>query len=173
MARLGNARRLYVNIDDREDLWIHLADITTIGSDHSPAPPEMKTAANFFEVWGGISGCQHLLPLLINTTHGAGAVMSRERLIELTSTAVAARFRIPNKGAIAPGNDADLTLVDEGVTEQITRDSLRYRHKQSAYVGLGLLNRVVRTILRGQTVYHDGKLASRPIGRLVRPKQSP
>src|ERR1035441_10822331 len=39
------------------NLWRHLlaGDVTTIGSDHSPSPPEMKTDKNFFKIWGGIS----------------------------------------------------------------------------------------------------------------------
>src|SRR5262249_10777565 len=50
----------------RGELWHKLAggEIDTVGSDHSPAPPEMKTSDNFFKVWGGISGVQHTLPLL-------------------------------------------------------------------------------------------------------------
>ena len=51
--------------DDQRQLRDRLSDITTIGSDHSPSPPEMKQRDNFFDVWGGISGCQHLLPLLL------------------------------------------------------------------------------------------------------------
>src|SRR5262249_32629003 len=39
--------------------------VTTIGSDHSPSPPEMKRGKDFFKVWGGISGVQHTLPLLL------------------------------------------------------------------------------------------------------------
>ena len=39
--------------------------VDTIGSDHSPSPWTMKTDANFFRVWGGIAGVQHLLPVLL------------------------------------------------------------------------------------------------------------
>ena len=39
--------------------------IDTLGSDHSPAPPEMKISADFFAIWGGISGCQHAFPLAL------------------------------------------------------------------------------------------------------------
>ena len=47
---------------EQEELWRELLDgqVDTVGLDHSPAPPEMKRSANFFEVWGGISGGQHL-----------------------------------------------------------------------------------------------------------------
>src|SRR5882724_8837119 len=51
----------------QDTLWKYLqtGQITTIGSDHSPSPPDMKKDRNFFQVWGGISGIQHTLPLLI------------------------------------------------------------------------------------------------------------
>jgi allantoinase len=149
--------------DEQRGLRVRLADITTIGSDHSPSPPEMKQRDNFFDVWGGISGCQHLLPLLI----AAGIPATEIR--RLTSADVASRFRVPEKGGIAIGKDADFTLVDLEATEIVTTESLHYRHKQSPYVGRPVRSRVRRTFLRGQTIFEDGKFGARPGGRLVRP----
>ena len=123
----------------------------------------MKQRDNFFDVWGGISGCQHLLPLLID------ADVSTEEICRLTSADVAARFRIRGKGTIAIGNDADFTLVDLNATEVVSAESLDYRHKQSPYVGRTLRGRVRRTFLRGQMIYEDGNFAARPTGKLVRP----
>ena len=147
----------------QDELRAQLGDITTIGSDHSPSPPEMKQRDNFFDVWGGISGCQHLLPLLIN------AGISPEEIRRLTSADVAARFRMSSKGALALGKDADFTLVHPDDEEVVSRESLHYRHKQSPYTGRSLRGRVRRTYLRGQMVYEDGKFALRPAGKLLRP----
>src|SRR2546423_343143 len=94
------------SLSEQQQLRERLGDITTIGSDHSPSPPEMKQRENFFDVWGGISGCQHLLPLLID------AAISPDEVRGLTSSNVAARFRISTKGALAIGKDADFTLID-------------------------------------------------------------
>jgi len=152
---------------DQRQLRERLGDITIVGSDHSPSPPEMKQRQNFFDVWGGISGCQHLLPLLIDT--GIPATEIRR----LTSGDVASRFRVSSKGAIAIGKDADFTLVDLNATEVITAESLHYRHKQSPYVGRSVRSRVRRTFLRGQTIFEDGKFAARPSGRLVKPDHVP
>ena len=149
--------------DEQRQLHDRLSDITTIASDHSPSPPEMKQRENFFDVWGGISGCQHLLPLLID------AGMAAAEIHRLTSGAVAARFRVGPKGGIAIGKDADFTLVDLNATESVTTDSLHYRHKQSPYVGRNLGARVRRTFLRGQMIFENGKFAARPCGKLVRP----
>ena len=152
--------------DEQRQLHERLRDITTIGSDHSPSPPEMKERDNFFDVWGGISGCQHLLPLLID------AEIPPSEIRRLTSGDVASRFRLRAKGTIAVGKDADFTLIDLKAEEVISAESLHYRHKQSPYVGRTLRGRVRRTFLRGQTIFEDGKFADRPIGRLLRPDLS-
>ena len=148
--------------NDQRELWNAIVDLTTIGSDHSPAPPEMKQRDNFFEVWGGISGAQHLLSLLVDR-------IPHEQLAKLTSENVARRFHIAKKGGIEIGKDADLAIVDLSESNPVTSDSLHYRHRQSPYIGRKLGGRVIRTILRGQTIYHDGKLAAQPIGQFVRP----
>jgi allantoinase len=151
---------------DQHQLRDWLAHLTTIGSDHSPSPPEMKQRENFFDVWGGISGCQHLLSLLID------AEIPSDEIRRLTSGDVAGRFRVSAKGAIAIGKDADFTLVDVNAAEVVIPESLHYRHKQSPYVGRTIRSRVRRTFLRGQTIFEDGKFAPRPIGKLVRPDLS-
>jgi len=142
-----------------------ISDITTIGSDHSPSPPEMKRSENFFEVWGGISSCQHLLALV----HSCG--LDPNRIHEMTSANVADRFGIRQKGGITIGKDADLALLDPNERVTITADRLNYRHKQTPYTGRSL-PRIVRTILRGQTIAADGKVSARPTGKLVRPNRS-
>jgi len=149
--------------DEQDELRDCISKVDTIGSDHSPSPPEMKRRENFFDVWGGISGCQHLLPLLLD------ASLPNNDIARLTSENVASRFRITVKGGILEGKDADLSIVSPETEETITAHSLHYRHQQSPYVGRTLRNRVIRTILRGQTIYQDGKLGARRTGRLVRP----
>ena len=156
----------------RESLWQHLlaGDITTIGSDHSPSPPELKTDKNFFKVWGGISGAQHTLPLLLTECHMRRDV-SLSLLTNLLSTSVARRFQIPNKGQIAIGCDADFALLDLNQSFTVAKADLLYRHQQSPYIGRALTGRVVQTILRGKTVFRDGKIVSPPIGCLVKPQR--
>jgi len=149
--------------DEQDELRGCISKVDTIGSDHSPSPPEMKRRENFFDVWGGISGCQHLLSLLLD------ASLANNDIVRLTSDNVASRFRITDKGGIVEGRDADLSIVSPDTEEMVSARSLHYRHQQSPYVGRTLRNRVVRTILRGQTIYQDGKLAARSTGRLIRP----
>jgi allantoinase len=137
--------------------------VDTLGSDHSPAPWAMKAHEDFFEVWGGIAGVQHLLPLALDLGLDA-ALVSR-----LTSEQVARRFRLRGKGRMVEGQDADLTLVEIGGSHEITADSLFYRHRVSPYVGRRLGMRVRRTLLRGTTVYCDGRVTSGRGGQLLVP----
>ncbi len=125
-------------------MWEKLVagEIDTIGSDHSPSPPELKQGDDIFAMWGGIAGIQHGLPLLLS--HGLN-------LTSQLSSNVAARFRLPRKGTLTPGHDADF-IVLEKKPFTITRDSLLTRHPISPYIGLSSAFTVAATYLRGQAV---------------------
>lgn len=151
---------------ERASLLQHLraGNITTIGSDHSPAPASMKSDTNFFKVWGGISGVQHLLPLLLDLG------IETELIARLTAANVAQRFRIaPRKGTITIGADADFVLADANAEETIDAGSLRYRHQHSPYVGRRVRGVVKHTFLRGQAVVYNQQLTGERIGQLIKP----
>jgi allantoinase len=152
-------------------LWRQLlgGNVALVTSDHSPAPQDMKTGDNFFEVWGGISGCQSLLELLISEGHHEHG-LSLAEVSALTSGRVAQRFGLSTrKGRIAVGADADLVIVDLDASFTLRNEDLFYRHRLSPFVGRTICGRVVRTIVRGTTVLLGGKVVSEPIGRLVKP----
>jgi allantoinase len=153
-----------------ERLWQSLADgnIQIVASDHSPAPAALKTGDDFFRIWGGISSCQSLLASLVTEGH-----IEREiplsSLTSMVADVPASRFRIPKKGRVAAGYDADLVLVDLRQRFTLRHHDVQYRHKQSPFVGMKFAARPVRTILRGQTVAIEGRAVGEPGGRLVTP----
>jgi len=156
---------------EQEALWNHLfaGNLLLIASDHSPAPMEMKTADNFFQVWGGISGCQSLLSLLITEGHHRRH-LELSRIAAMTAENVARRFRLyPQKGTLSVGADADLTLVALQDEQQLQSHDLFYRHPHSPYVGRNFKGRIIRTLVRGTTVFLQGKIVSTAPGRLLRP----
>jgi allantoinase len=155
---------------ERDALWRHImqGDLPMVASDHSPAPPGLKSDASFFRVWGGISGCQTLLPLLLTEGYHARE-LPLARIASLAAGYAASRFRLAHKGQLTTGYDADLAFVDLAATYELHADDLYYRHPQSPYLGRTLRGRVVRTLVRGQTIYADGAFAPKPIGQLVRP----
>ena len=97
---------------NREALWGALDEgvIDFIVSDHSPATPELKYAADgdFAAAWGGIASLQLGLPLVWTEARRRGIRL--ERVIEWMSTAPARRVGLTAKGAIEVGRAADLVV---------------------------------------------------------------
>jgi allantoinase len=156
----------------RQDLWRELraGHIQTVGSDHSPAPPEMKKSKDFFAIWGGIAGVQHGFQLLFNEC-AATAGRDLPVLAAVLARNVARRFRLEGrKGLLAEGHDADFSLVEFGPKHTIKADELWTRHPISPYVGRSTRARVTHTYVRGCPVWADGGVASgAPKGQFLRP----
>jgi allantoinase len=159
--------------DEVEALWdaVLAGLVDTIGSDHSPCPWEDKErgADDIWQAWGGVSGIQTMLPaLLTEGVHRRGLGLSA--LAVLTATNPARVFGLyPRKGAIRPGADADLVVVDPEREWTLEADELLYRNRHSAYVGSSFKGRVERTMVRGRVVYLDGQITAEPgYGQLLR-----
>lgn len=153
-----------------EALWSALAvgDVHIVASDHSPAPGEMKRGEDFFRTWGGISGCQSLLASLVSSAY-AERGLSLSLLSSMLACTPATRFRLPRKGRLEPGYDADLALIDLEDRHALADDDLLYRHRHSLFAGQTFTGRVRSTIRRGQTVASDGKVLAAAGGRLLMP----
>lgn len=134
-------------------------EIDTVGTDHSPAPPELKCleTGDLKSAWGGIASLQFLLPVL-REWNCWDAVTSKPAAL----VGIGAR-----KGAIAAGRDADFAIVDADAEFVATPDSLRHRHRWSPYVGKTLRGVVETTILRGRAIFHHGELIGEPRGQLL------
>ncbi len=156
---------------EQDALWQQLFDgnIPIVTSDHSPAPADMKTSPDFFKVWGGISGCQSLLQLLLTEGYHRRQ-LPLPTIAAITAENIARRFGpLPGKGRLAIDADADLVLVDLSSSFTLQRSDLFYRHQQSPYAGRLLRGRIVRTLVRGNTIFREGKIISAPTGRLLKP----
>jgi allantoinase len=170
---LGNVAKCAPPLRSRaecESLWAALADGTLpmVASDHSPAPWAQKSGEDAFAAWGGISGCQTLLALVLSEGH-RGRGLELDLIARVTSGYVARRFRLPGKGRLEPGADADLVLVDLAAPTELAAEELHYRHRHSPFLGRTLSARVARTVVRGRTVFADGRIVGPPAGRLLIP----
>ena len=156
--------------EELESLWEHIEEgnVEFITSDHSPCPLEMKVGDDMFRAWGGIAGCQSLLNVMLDEGHH-GRGLPLEEVAGLLSGKVVDRFGFSEKGRLEVGSDADLALVDLDGISTLRREDLWYRHKMSPYVGRAFTGKVVRTIVRGTTVFREGKITSEPVGQLIRP----
>jgi allantoinase len=127
----------------------------------------MKTGA-MMKVWGGIAGVQSTLAVLLERGHFDRG-LPLERIAALTAATPARRFRIARKGELAPGNDADLMLVDLSGSHTLSTGDLHQRHALSPYVGSTFRGVVRRTLLRGEIIFKDGAITAQSGGALVRP----
>ena len=144
-------------------------DVDFLASDHSPAPPSMKTGDDFFTIWGGISGCQHLLAATMTGFGRHGGEFDPVSVGRLLSGNVAARFQLPGKGAIAVGNDADFTWGQRQDPASLPSTDVRYRHPASIWDEVAFRYRTAGTVVRGTVVIEQGRPSGQRPGRLVRP----
>jgi allantoinase len=176
VARIGAPAKCAPPIRDekcRQALWddVRGGRIHTIGSDHSPAPVELKTSPDFFEIWGGIGGVQHGFQLLLSECASTVA-KDLPRLAALFARNVARRFRVAHKGTLAEGFDADFCVLTFDDERKIEADELWTRHRISPYIGRKNRTRITDTFVRGNAVYANGRLVNLPQpGRFIRPEK--
>lgn len=139
---------------EQEGLWKGVADGTvhTLGSDHVPFFP--KQGKDLWTEKPGIVSFPWELSLLISKGHhDRGVPLSR--LVQLNSYGPARRFGLyPRKGAIQPGADADLVLVDLDEIRAVDHDG----KGTCIYQGWQLKGWPVLTVSRGRVVYEDGEV---------------
>jgi allantoinase len=149
--------------DEVEDLWVAVAngEINVIASDHSPAPASMKTITdNYFEGWGGISGAQSTLNILLTEGYFKRN-LPLEKIVALTATNPAKLFGLENKGTIAEGYDADIAIVNLEESFELKNEDLFYRHQHSPYVGMTFKGKVQSTIVNGEVVFENGEITAK------------
>lgn len=145
---------------NRERLWDGLASgvISCVVTDHSPCTPDLKRG-DFATAWGGISSLQLGLPAVWTAArqrgHGLAAV------VRWTAEAPAALAAVPGKGAIVPGDDADLVAFAADETFTVDPAALLHRHPVTPYAGRTLTGVVHATWLRGRLT------GGPPTGRLL------
>jgi dihydropyrimidinase/allantoinase len=178
VARAGVAARINPPVRreaDRTALWEALADgtLTHVTTDHAAFAPEEKAAkeGDFLGAPPGHPGLETLVPTLLDAV--AAGRMPMERASALLSGNAGQRFRLPSKGRLAAGADADMIMVDMDGETHITEDTLLTNARAISRLTLGrrYRGRILRTILRGATVWDGTRLAAPPgTGRFVAPE---
>ncbi|MFW5881752.1 MAG: allantoinase AllB [Roseicyclus sp.] len=159
----------------QEPLWAALLDgtIDFVATDHAPHAPEEKEGGTIWDMACGFPGVQTSLTLLLQAVR-AGR-MSLPEIVRVMAGAPARTFGLSGrKGAIAPGMDADLVVVDMDRTEVLGAGRLLSRGKVSVWEGREVTGVPVMTFVRGELVAENGAIVDdRPRGRMVRPHMPP
>ena len=151
--------------ENQEPIWAALADGTVdmIATDHAPHTPEEKTRNDIWAVDCGFPGVETQMPAML-TQVNAGR-MSISDYVRWSAFNPARHWGLyPRKGAIQPGADADLALVDLSREWTIDDAKIQSRSKISPWHGRKVKGLPIHTIVRGRFVMRDRTLVPSTTG---------
>ena len=147
--------------DDRDALIAGLMDgrLATTATDEYTTHKGPKLWGDTIEtVCGGHNGIETRMPVAF-TKFVAERNVSLQRFVDITSANAAKLLGLyPQKGAIQPGSDADLVLIDPGMNKTLTMDDLHADSDYSIWEGFTCQGYPVLTMLRGKVIVDQGKL---------------
>lgn len=176
--RLGSLLRMNPPVRESEHgaaLFEGLLDgtIDVIGTDHSPHTRDEKCYDDRMgDIWraaSGWPGVETNVPLMLTVVNEGR--MSLNQYVRLQAENPARCWNLyPRKGTLAPGADADVTIVDMNKTGVIDESRLHSKNKLSPWHGWNVKGMPVYTIVRGMVAARDGAPVDGPrLGEFVRP----
>jgi allantoinase len=160
--------------ENQEKLWEALLQgkIDCIVSDHSPYTTVDKNRGHEDIRLSppGINSLELGLPLLISEAVNPGKI-SMSQLANWMASAPAKLFGLyPRKGSIRIGADADFVFVDKEREWTVDAEKLETKNKWSPFNGWNVKGKVIRTMVRGKTVYLEDEFPQGPgFGELLLP----
>ena len=159
------------DLSNHEPLWgyVRRGVLESISTDHCPFNDEQKSRGldNFSLVPNGLALIQHRLAKLWDEGVVSGRV-TRSQLVDRTSTTIARRFGLQEKGALAPGKDADVVVLDPAAPRPYGKATSFMNVDYDLYEGETASASVRHTFSRGTLVYDRGEIKTEPgHGRFV------
>jgi dihydropyrimidinase len=156
---------------NHELLWgyVDRGVLESISTDHCPFNDEQKARGldNFSLVPNGLAQIQHRLAKLWDEGVVPGRI-TRSQLVDRTSTTIARRFGLHDKGSLAPGKDADVVVLDPAAPRPYGLTNSFMNVDYDLYEGETASASVRHTFSRGTLVYDRGEIKTDPgHGRFV------
>lgn len=151
-------------IADRDEIFKAVLDdrIDVIATDHAPHTIEEKSQPYSKAPSGGPLVQHALIAMLEFYKQGK---ISLEKIVEKMAHSPAICFQIENRGFIREGYWADLVLVDLNKRSTVSRSNVLYKCGWSPFEGQTFASSVVSTIVSGNLVYENGKIAEGVFGK--------
>ena len=142
--------------EEVEQMWEYVADgtIDCLATDHCAFTAESKQPGerDIFLAPNGLPEIQTNIPVFIDEALRRG--LSWQRITDMTSLQPARIWGLTErKGSIRVGADADLIVIDPTGEWTVRGADLLHAQRWTQYEGRTLQGRIVRTLVRGTTVY--------------------
>jgi dihydroorotase (multifunctional complex type) len=144
-----------------ETIWGALRDgtISVIDSDH--APHTLEEVARIWSAQGGSPQYETELSILLDDVHRG--VLSMETLVRSVAENPARLVGLyPRKGALLPGSDADVVIVDRNREFEFSDEGLYTKLSWTPFLGWKVTGRPIMTMRRGEIIADEGKVVGTP-----------
>lgn len=154
---------------DQEALWraLELGDLQIVSSDHAPYRLDETgkfsagPSPTFKQIANGMPGVELRLPMMFDAMVSQGR-MGLNKFVEVTSTAPARIYNLPNKGSIAIGQDADIAIWNPDREVTIEAPTVHDASGYTPYEGTKVKGWPEIVLGRGRVLVEDGKLVADP-----------
>lgn len=163
VKRLGNFGLMkppLMSKKDQEGMWEHLDEIDMISTDHAPHTKEEKLDQS--EPKFGVPGLETTIPLFFNAIRSKKITLAR--FIEMTSTNPRRIFKLPSQ-------ENTYVTIDASKSFKISDPHLFTKSAWTPFVGMNGHGKIQKVVIRGKTVFEDGKFIGKPSGRVISPKK--
>jgi len=156
--------------NDMHSVWMAIQnnEIDTIGTDHVANQLKLKLGGD--DVWSALAGFPGIgtsLPILLSEGINKNKI-NLNQLVNLTSRNASEIFGLSDKGHLAIGYDADITMIDLKKEAQVSPELFGGFSDYLVYDGWNLKGWPVKTIVRGTIVAEDFEVIGKPgYGTLV------
>ncbi|KAB1227520.1 Dihydropyrimidinase [Morella rubra] len=135
-----------------------------VGTDHCSFNSTQKALGidDFRKIPNGVNGIEERMHLVWDIMVESGQISVTD-YVRITSTECARIFKIyPRKGAILPGSDADIIILNPNSSVEITAKSHHFRSDTNVYEGRRGKGKVEVTIAGGRIVWENDELKVAP-----------
>lgn len=148
--------------ENNEAMWrgIRGGFIQVVATDHCPftiAIDKQKGREDFSKCPNGLPGVEERLPLMFSEGVMKGRI-SINKMVEVCCTNPAKLFGMyPKKGALVPGSDGDIVIIDPTMEVTLTKGLLHSNVDYTAYEGFKLMGYPIMTLSRGEVITKDNE----------------
>ena len=149
----------------QDQLWQGVADgtIDMIATDHAPHSAAEKHKDDIWCADCGFTGVETQMPLML--TQVQAGRMTLNDYVRMTSTAPARAFGLyPRKGALIPGADADIVVIDLNREEVVDSGVLQSKGPSTPFDKVAVKGVPIHTLVRGRFVMRDRQLCTEARG---------